>query len=88
MFWDQLLPHVFPLCDSRGIIDLFFHLCTLKASLKHMSVRCYGYRYERSQGPEKDPRIFALLSLLVFAAVVTSAIVLNADVIRNNMKVR
>lgn len=33
-----------------------------------MSVRCDGSHYDRSQGPEKDPRIFDLLVVLVFAA--------------------
>lgn len=31
-----------------------------------MCVRCYGYYYERSQGPEKDSGMFVLRSALVF----------------------
>lgn len=39
-----------------------------KASLKHTSVRCCGYHYERSQGPGKDFKMFVLLSGCVFVA--------------------
>ena len=33
-----------------------------------MSVRCYGYHYKRSEGPEKDSGMFALLTAPVFVA--------------------
>lgn len=69
-----------------------------------MSVRCYGYHYKRSQGPEKDSGMFALLTALVFVARVTNLLytyihththavtsnisVLDADAIEDKMKVR